>query len=663
MNSIKRLSELTIQQDRKATLQFLVNKVKQRKDDFPAPPFFLLMGAGCSFDARIPTGSGIMTYLQKRCYVENTMSIPNHNLLDLDKIDSLLTDDDAQKNLAAFIKEKQEACHQQVDAQRDEFLGSIPADLVEILKTNNPDADLWDVVKEEFYQTSYYGFWFDITLPDPRERQQLIEEIIDRKEPSAAYILLACVVNSDGIRTIFTTNFDDLVNDAILQETDKKSRIYAHNELVKFINFRSPRPNIVKLHGDYLFQDMKNTLHETSTLQDDQIMKLQEAAQDMGVIVTGYSGSDRSIMDALYQVKEKRGASFPLYWCARDEKNINWRAKYLINQHPNSYYVPVDTFEQLIVKLYNDLNCKLRDVEEKKKWVEKHHQKAVDTLSKGDLRKQSPNLEKALKAEEILAQARQIKTPTERVTYLDDMIQKVPPNAELYVWNAYYKHDLQRYEDALTDLDKAIDLDSTNATAYNNRGSAKSNLQRYEDALIDLDKAIDLDPNNSSAHNNRGFAKNSLKRYEEALSDYEKAIDLDPNNDAAYINRGSVNSYLKQYKDALIDFDKAIDLDPTDATTYSHKGRTLRKLNRLTEAEENVRRAIELDENYANAYANLAEIRAAQGNADGYYESLETALAKGANVENRFTDEVYIPYLTEPRFVELLKKHGIPQPA
>ena len=91
MNDIKRLSEIKIREDRKATLQFLVNRVKQRKEDFPAPPFFLLLGAGCSSDAQIPIGTGLVKYLQKRCYAENYLSIPDRSLLQLgkDKINTL----------------------------------------------------------------------------------------------------------------------------------------------------------------------------------------------------------------------------------------------------------------------------------------------------------------------------------------------------------------------------------------------------------------------------------------------------------------------------------------------------------------------------------------------------------------------------------------------
>lgn len=365
MDAIKKLSDIKITDNHKSTLQFLTNSLKHRKSEFPAPAYFMLLGAGCSIDAKIPSGGGITKFLQKRYYALNHLSYSKAEELEIDKIDKLFESAEVQAKLQDFVTQKQEACHVRVDEQKEELLKTIPSELTEILKKENPGVDLWEIVKEEFYQTSYYSFWFDITLPSPRERQRLIEKVIDGKEPSAAYFLLACAVQKDVFRTFFTTNFDDLINDAILQETGKKSRVYVHNEVAKFINFKSPKPNIIKLHGDYLYQDMKNTLAETSILQDDQLSKLQEASQDMAAIIVGYSGSDLSIMNALYKIKKEKGSDFPIFWCARNEDSLTWRAKQLINQFENSHFVPTESFDQLMFSIYSDLDCKIRDIKEK----------------------------------------------------------------------------------------------------------------------------------------------------------------------------------------------------------------------------------------------------------------------------------------------------------
>ena len=63
MQAIKKLSDIKIAENRKKTLQFLNNNLKHRNPDFPAPAFFMLLGAGCSAGAKIPTGGGIIKYM------------------------------------------------------------------------------------------------------------------------------------------------------------------------------------------------------------------------------------------------------------------------------------------------------------------------------------------------------------------------------------------------------------------------------------------------------------------------------------------------------------------------------------------------------------------------------------------------------------------------
>jgi hypothetical protein len=176
MDAIKKLSDIQITENHRGTLQFLTNSLKHRKSEFPAPGYFMLLGAGCSIDAKIPSGGGITKFLQKRFYALNHLHYNKAEELEIDKINKLFESVEVQEKLQTFVTEKQKACHARVDAQKEELLKTIPSELREILTQENPGVDLWEIVKEEFYQTSYYSFWFDITLPSPRERQQLIEK-------------------------------------------------------------------------------------------------------------------------------------------------------------------------------------------------------------------------------------------------------------------------------------------------------------------------------------------------------------------------------------------------------------------------------------------------------------------------------------------------------
>ena len=58
-------------------------------------------------------------------------------------------------------------------------------------------------------------------------------------------------------------------------------------------------------------------------------MKFQEFAKDFGLIVVGYAGHDRSIMDILtYLLQHEDYFKNGIYWCIRkDDKNISGELK------------------------------------------------------------------------------------------------------------------------------------------------------------------------------------------------------------------------------------------------------------------------------------------------------------------------------------------------
>ena len=77
----------------------------------------------------------------------------------------------------------------------------------------------------------------------------------------------------------------------------------------------------VSLHGDYRYDELKNTPDE---LQQ-QDMELRNALIDemrrKPVVVCGYSGRDHSIMEALQTVCSERSAG-TLYWCGYGDGDI-----------------------------------------------------------------------------------------------------------------------------------------------------------------------------------------------------------------------------------------------------------------------------------------------------------------------------------------------------
>ncbi|PYD08586.1 hypothetical protein DND62_26415 [Pseudomonas syringae pv. pisi] len=197
-----------------------------------------------------------------------------------------------------------------------------------------------------------YSSLFEKKFDLPTQRRRFVEQEVDGKFPSIGYAYLTSLVDENYFNTIFTTNFDDLINEAFYLFSNSRPIVCAHDSSIHSISITSKRPKVVKLHGDYLFDDIKSTLRETESLEQNTKEKFVEFCKEYGLIVVGYSGSDRSIMDVLeFLARQENYLKNGIYWCFRntDEichtlKNLIWRDKV--------YPVIVDGFDELFAEIH-----------------------------------------------------------------------------------------------------------------------------------------------------------------------------------------------------------------------------------------------------------------------------------------------------------------------
>lgn len=340
-----------MKQEKIKTLDFLINKVQTKHPDFEnVPKFSLFLGAGCSRSSGIPTGYEIITTLKRLWFLDN---FPKGNTFKKSRFE--YDEQFFEKNKDIFeqkILEQELKLKEYILSEKKHYLDTIP----KFLRKDKSDDEVFQNNLNNIFEDNLYGFWFNQLSESPRDRQIFIEYLIDKSEPKGAYLLLSHLIASEInlFSNVFTTNFDDLLNDSLVKFTEKKPRVYAHNEIAKYINVFSLRPNIIKLHGDFLFENIKNTPDETSSLWDNMEVKLGEALNSLDLIVVGYSGADISIMNALTTLKKKH--NFGLYWCSRDFNNLNWRVKALLSEFDNSYFVQIENFEHLIYKFYESVS-------------------------------------------------------------------------------------------------------------------------------------------------------------------------------------------------------------------------------------------------------------------------------------------------------------------
>ena len=147
-----------------------------------------------------------------------------------------------------------------------------------------------------------YAAMFEAVFPAERDRQAYIAAKVDGAKPSYGHIALASFMKDGRCRIVWTTNFDPLNADAC-------ARVYGTTGALTVGTLDAPSvahgaiadnryPLEVKLHGDFRSRRLKNTSDELRE-QDQRFRQLlTTSCTRFGLVVAGYSGRDRSVMEA-----------------------------------------------------------------------------------------------------------------------------------------------------------------------------------------------------------------------------------------------------------------------------------------------------------------------------------------------------------------------------
>ncbi|MGC1377092.1 MAG: SIR2 family protein, partial [Anaerolineales bacterium] len=190
--------------------------------------------------------------------------------------------------------------------------------LQELCAPGCKDFDAW--VKEEFPNYAadnpamIYGPVMEKLFLNAEDRQQEIERLCEGKNPGFGYTVLAKLVARAGgnFNVVVTTNFDDLVSDALYLFTSTRPLVIGHESLAGFIRPTRTRPLVVKLHGDAHLVPL-NTSDETRCLQKEVEDRVSGLLDDRGLIVMGYGGNDQSIATML-KALPRDALPLGIYW-------------------------------------------------------------------------------------------------------------------------------------------------------------------------------------------------------------------------------------------------------------------------------------------------------------------------------------------------------------
>jgi hypothetical protein len=99
------------------------------------------------------------------------------------------------------------------------------------------------LAEQDWYKAngSEYCKCFERFEPKEIGRQRYIENIIENREPSFGYVVLANMMASGHVNTIITTNFDDLVYSTCTTFTGIRPIVYAYGVMASEMRFTARR--------------------------------------------------------------------------------------------------------------------------------------------------------------------------------------------------------------------------------------------------------------------------------------------------------------------------------------------------------------------------------------------------------------------------------------
>ena len=137
------------------------------------------------------------------------------------------------------------------------------------------------------------------------------------KKPTAAHRAIARLVKGGFVQVIVTTNFDRLVETALVDEGIHPKVISSEHQVDGIVSLVHEKVVVFKLNGDYRDPSIRNTAGELSKYDSETTLLLNHICESYGLVVCGWSGEwDLALRTALEATKARR---FSMYWASRRE--------------------------------------------------------------------------------------------------------------------------------------------------------------------------------------------------------------------------------------------------------------------------------------------------------------------------------------------------------
>jgi Tfp pilus assembly protein PilF len=486
-----------------------------------------------------------------------------------------------------------------------------------------------------------YGPVMDRRFPVPDERQRETERLCEGRIPGFGYAVLAVLMSRpDGIFSAsLTTNFDDLIADAMYVFGTRRPLVIQHEALAGFARpGRVQRPLVVKVHGDHRLNPM-HTREETADLKASIAKGIRGLLQDRGVIFVGYAGNDQGVIEALEDLP-KDALPLGTWWVSRSEPTSAIRTWLQARQ---ATWVETSGFDEFMLLLREEFDIAHPTPERFEQMFDGYRDTYANLNASVSKLAQS-----SIDSEPLKEAARRASTqaPEEwwRVLLVASELEHTDPDSAEHVYEegirtnddarlvgsyAWFLTSVRGEHDRAQALyERALDTDPNNAAVRGGYALFLTSVRgEHDQAQALYERALEADPNNTSILGNYALFLTSVRgEHDQAQALYERALETDPNNTSILGNYAIFLAAVRNEEDRAQElFERALETDPNNTIILGGYALFLTSIRgEHDRAQELYKRALDTDPNNAKVLGSyalfLTSVRGEHDQAQALYE-------------------------------------------
>jgi eukaryotic-like serine/threonine-protein kinase len=249
-----------------------------------------------------------------------------------------------------------------------------------------------------------------------------------------------------------------------------------------------------------------------------------------------------------------------------------------------------------------------------------------------------------------------IRSAAQRAIELDPTLAE--PHATLAVLKEVVDWD---WAGAEAEYRKAIELNPNDVTSHHWYSNMLSDLGRIKESSVENEKALALDPASPQINANHASILSDMRRYDDAMAELNRLIAANPEFPVYYGFRSSVYWRLGNQDAFVADTVMAMKKNgrPERAEAFAAGYRKAKLKGACAALIEVLKNESQREYVSPNEFAvNYARM----GDRDHTFEWLEKGYAeRSGRMEYIKTEDAFEPFHSDPRYIDLLKRMGLPQ--